>query len=51
MICANCGLKFKSEKINEIKGGCNPAPLKRAKRGANLVISQRDVMSGLRYFQ
>jgi uncharacterized membrane protein len=51
MVCANCGLKFKSEKINEIKGGCNPAPLKRATNGANLVISQRDVMSGLRYFQ
>lgn len=51
MVCANCGLKFKSEKINEIKGGCNPAPLRRTLKGANLIISQRDVMSGLRYFQ
>jgi uncharacterized membrane protein len=51
MVCVNCGLKFRSDKINEIKGGCNPAPLRRRVNGANLVISQRDVMSGLRYFQ
>ncbi|MEJ2716220.1 MAG: DUF2318 domain-containing protein [Deltaproteobacteria bacterium] len=51
MVCANCGLKFKSEKINEIKGGCNPAPLRRTLKGANLIISQRDMMSGLRFFQ
>jgi uncharacterized membrane protein len=51
MVCANCGLKFKSEKINEIKGGCNPAPLRRTLNGPNLVISQRDLMSGLRFFQ
>ncbi len=51
MVCANCGLKFKTEKINEIKGGCNPAPLKRTIKGANLLITQNDILSGLKYFQ
>lgn len=51
MVCANCGLKFKTEKINEVKGGCNPAPLRRTVKGPNLVITQNDVLSGLKYFQ
>lgn len=51
MVCVNCGLKFKTNKINEIKGGCNPAPLNRSVNGANLVITQRDMLSGLRFFQ
>ena len=29
MVCNNCGQKFSSDLINEIKGGCNPAPLER----------------------
>jgi len=51
MVCINCGLKFKTEKINEIKGGCNPAPLKRSVNGSNLVLTKQDVLSGLRYFE
>jgi uncharacterized membrane protein len=51
MICINCGLKFRTDKVNEVTGGCNPSALKRTVQGANVVISQQDVMSGLRYFQ
>lgn len=51
MVCVNCGLKFNSDKINEIKGGCNPAPLRRTMKGSNLVITQSDLLSGLKYFQ
>jgi uncharacterized membrane protein len=51
MVCLNCGLKFRSNKINEVKGGCNPAPLKRVVQGGNLVISQRDLLSGLGFFK
>ncbi|MFC1657387.1 Fe-S-containing protein [Candidatus Moduliflexota bacterium] len=29
MVCNNCGQRFTSVRINEVKGGCNPAPLKR----------------------
>jgi uncharacterized membrane protein len=43
MVCKNCGQKFASNKINEIKGGCNPAPLNRTVVGDKLVIDMRDI--------
>ncbi len=43
MVCTNCGKKFASNRINEVKGGCNPAPLKRKINGENLVISMKDI--------
>ena len=51
MICINCGLKFRTDKINEVHGGCNPAGLRRAIQGDKVVISQQDVLQGLRFFQ
>ena len=43
MVCKNCGQKFASNKINVIKGGCNPAPLTRVVVGDNLEIQMRDI--------
>lgn len=43
MVCGNCGQRFASHKINEIRGGCNPAPLKREIVGDNLVIAMADI--------
>lgn len=43
MVCKNCGQKFASNKINEIKGGCNPAPLDRTVVGNKLVIEMKDI--------
>jgi uncharacterized membrane protein len=43
MVCKNCGQKFASNKINIIKGGCNPAPLDRTVVGDKLVINMRDI--------
>ena len=43
MVCRNCGQKFASNKINIIKGGCNPAPLNREVVGDKLVINMRDI--------
>lgn len=43
MVCKNCGQKFASNKINVIKGGCNPAPLNRTVDGDKLVIQMRDI--------
>jgi uncharacterized membrane protein len=51
MVCVNCGLKFRTDKVNEVKGGCNPSPLKRTLQGGNLIVTQQDVLSGLRFFQ
>jgi len=43
MVCTNCGRRFASDKINEVKGGCNPAPLNRKIEGENLMISMADI--------
>jgi uncharacterized membrane protein len=45
MVCNNCGQRFPSAKINEVKGGCNPAPLTRAIQGDNLVIKLADLQN------
>ena len=50
MICNNCGQKFHSTKINVLKGGCNPAPLRRTNKGQDLVITVADIQTGSRYF-
>lgn len=51
MVCINCGMRFRTDKINEVRGGCNPSPLKRTVKGDKIVITQQDVLSGLKYFQ
>jgi uncharacterized membrane protein len=50
MVCRNCSRRFKSVLVNEVKGGCNPAPLKRQIDGQNLVIHVDDIRKGQRYF-
>ena len=50
MVCRNCGKRFASVKVNEIKGGCNPAPLNRQVDGDNLVIQVKDILDGRQYF-
>jgi uncharacterized membrane protein len=51
MVCNNCGLKFDSNNINEVKGGCNPAPLNRKLDGNDLVINIDDLEEGRWYFE
>ena len=50
MVCRNCGRKFASNLVNEVKGGCNPAPLKRKVENGMLVIHPDDIRSGGGYF-
>ncbi|MBD3262743.1 MAG: DUF2318 domain-containing protein [Candidatus Altiarchaeales archaeon] len=50
MVCNNCGKKFISTRINEVRGGCNPAPLKRRVEEDALVIEKPDIEEGARYF-
>lgn len=51
MVCINCGLKFRTDKVNVLTGGCNPHPLSRAIKDGKVIISQADVVAGLRYFE
>ncbi len=50
MVCMNCGLRFPTNKINVVRGGCNPAPLHRTMKDDTLVIQANDIVAGLSYF-
>ena len=50
MVCRNCGRQFASVKVNEVKGGCNPAPLNRRVVGDQLLIQVKDILEGKQYF-
>jgi uncharacterized membrane protein len=50
MVCNNCGQQFPSVKINELRGGCNPAPLNRTMQGDYLVLNVGDIATGAFYF-
>jgi uncharacterized membrane protein len=50
MVCRNCGRKFASVLVNEVKGGCNPAPLNRRVENGKVVIEVKDIMDGRQYF-
>jgi uncharacterized membrane protein len=51
MVCRNCGRKFASNLVNEVQGGCNPAPLKRSLDNGMLIIRPDDIRSGAGYFK
>ena len=50
MVCKNCGKQFPSARINEVSGGCNPAPLHRKAENGNVIIQVSDILQGKRYF-
>ena len=50
MVCRNCGRRFASIRVNEVKGGCNPAPLNRSVQNGQLVIQVKDILDGKQYF-
>jgi uncharacterized membrane protein len=50
MVCRNCGRRFASIRINEVQGGCNPAPLKRELQADQLIIRVNDILQGSAYF-
>jgi uncharacterized membrane protein len=50
MVCRNCGRRFASVLVNEVKGGCNPAPLNRSVQNGNVIIKVKDIAEGASYF-
>lgn len=50
MVCNNCGMRFHSAKIMEVKGGCNPSPLARSFDAKNVLIREADLKAGVAYF-
>ena len=51
MVCNNCDQHFRTDLVNVVKGGCNPAPLKREQVGETVVIAASDVEHGIGYFK
>jgi uncharacterized membrane protein len=43
MVCTNCGMRFATDRINEVKGGCNPAPLARTVNNDQLLIAMSEI--------
>ena len=50
MVCNNCGQKFASNQVGEIKGGCNPHPLAHREEAGFMVIRKADIVAGKEYF-
>ncbi|PKN07995.1 MAG: DUF2318 domain-containing protein [Deltaproteobacteria bacterium HGW-Deltaproteobacteria-8] len=50
LICNNCGQRFHSNKVMEVKGGCNPSPLARTLDAKNVTISEASLKAGVSYF-
>ncbi len=50
MVCRNCGRRFASARVNEVKGGCNPAPLNRQVTNPAVMIKTADILEGKKYF-
>jgi hypothetical protein len=50
MVCRNCGKRFASVLVNEVKGGCNPAPLERRVEDGKVIIPVKSIESGSGYF-
>ncbi len=50
MVCRNCGRRFASVLVNEVQGGCNPAPLNRRVENGKLIIHVKDIQQGRQYF-
>jgi len=48
--CNNCGQRFHSSKVMDVKGGCNPTPLARSLSSSTLVIREADLKAGVAYF-
>jgi uncharacterized membrane protein len=51
MVCNNCDQHFRTDLVNVVKGGCNPAPLKRQEAGNMIVIAVNDLEQGSGYFR
>ena len=50
IVCRNCGRRFASVLVNEVQGGCNPAPLIRSVDNGELIIQVKDIQQGRQYF-
>lgn len=51
MICNNCNQSFATDRIGDVSGGCNPAPLAATVAGDRIEIAVADLAKGAWYFE
>ncbi|HEU4391870.1 MAG TPA: Fe-S-containing protein [Blastocatellia bacterium] len=50
MVCRNCGQRFPSKLINEVRGGCNPIGVTRSVEADSIIIKKSDLDGLKNYF-
>lgn len=50
MVCRNCGRRFATTQVGQIRGGCNPAPLEPRLIEGQVVLKTSEVLAGRPYF-
>ncbi len=50
MACNRCGKTFPTDRIGEVRGGCNPHPLANRIEGGQMVVRKADILAGKDYF-
>jgi uncharacterized membrane protein len=50
MICGNCRMRFPTDKIGEVHGGCNPSPLRNRVENGRVIVEEKDLEAGRHYF-
>ncbi len=50
VVCTNCGRRFHMNRVGDVHGGCNPAPLASEVSGENLRVAMPALAAGASYF-
>jgi uncharacterized membrane protein len=50
LVCRVCDKSFRLSEVNDGRGGCAPVPLHHKLEGDELVLTERDILAGWRYF-
>ena len=51
VVCNKCDKAFRVVGVNEGGGGCKPVPLKHQVAGDQVILQERDVLAGWRFFR
>ncbi|MEM7582499.1 MAG: Fe-S-containing protein [Acidobacteriota bacterium] len=51
MVCNKCDKAFRVTGVQDGGGGCKPVPFDHRLQGDNLILEERDILTGWRYFR
>lgn len=50
MVCRNCGRRFSTFQVGQVRGGCNPSPLEPRLEQGQVVLKTSEVLAGKPFF-